>query len=53
MVTHVAYIELHAASANECLETIRERIELGWQLSQIRGPRNGPFAMIFRMNEAA
>ena len=50
MVTHIAYIELHAASADECLETIREQLELGWHLCQVRGPRSGPFAVLFRVD---
>ncbi|MGH2631811.1 MAG: hypothetical protein ACRDG3_00245 [Tepidiformaceae bacterium] len=53
MVTHVAYIELHPSNAHECLETIREQLELGWQLCQVRGPRTGPFAVLFRMDDAA
>lgn len=53
MVTHVAYIELHPADAAECLDMIRERVDLGWQLCRVRGPRSGPYTVLLRMDEAA
>jgi len=52
MVTHVSFIEIHAGGPRECVEAIRERLELGWQLCQVRGPKSGPFALIFRMDDA-
>lgn len=53
MVTHVSYIELHTGTAVDCIEAIREQLELGWRLSQVRGPRRGPFALLFRKEEDA
>jgi len=48
---HVSYIELHFPHAAMCLEEIRVRLDLGWQLTQVRGPRHGPFVLVFRKDQ--
>lgn len=52
-VWHVAYQEEHYLNAEACMGGIRRRLDLGWNLSQIRGPRNGPFAVIYRKEDGA
>lgn len=51
MVTHVAYIQSDYRTAEDCLRGIREHVDLGWQISQIRGAQAGPFVVIFRMED--
>jgi len=53
MVTHVAYEELHARTAADCIGMIRHYLALGWQISQLRGPETGPFVILFRKDDAA
>lgn len=53
MVTHVAYEEYRFRSPGECVTGIRKFVDLGWQISQIRGPSSGPFVVLFRKDEAA
>jgi hypothetical protein len=48
MVTHVAYDAVQCRTTSECIEAIRAHIELGWRVSQIRGPKEGPFYLVFR-----
>ena len=51
MVTHLTYSEEHYADAAACLSGIRKYYERGWELCQIRGPANGPFIVLFRMED--
>jgi hypothetical protein len=53
MVSHVAYHEVHCRDAEECISAICDLLHLGWNLSQIRGRRNGPFSLIFRMDDVS
>ena len=53
MVTHVAYDAVQCATAVDCLHIIRAHIELGWRVSQIRGPKEGPFFVVFRKDGEA
>jgi hypothetical protein len=48
MVTHVAYDAVQCRTTSECIDAIRAHIELGWRVSQIRGPKDGPFYVVFR-----
>ena len=52
MVTHLSYSEETYRTAEDCLAGIRGYLERGWELSQLRGARNGPFLAIFRMEES-
>lgn len=52
MISHVSYHEIQCSDAIACMTTIREMIDLGWQISQIRGGRNGPYLLIFRKDES-
>ena len=50
MVTHVAYRQEQFKRPEECLAAIRTSVELGWQVSEIRGSGRGPFVVVFRMD---
>ena len=50
-VIHVSYLHERYESAPDCIDGIRKRIQLGWQVSQIRGPRSGPFVVLFRIDD--
>jgi hypothetical protein len=52
MITHVSYDERGYASPRECLIAIRAHIDRGWLVVQVRGPEDGPFIVLFRMNDA-
>jgi hypothetical protein len=47
-MTHVAYDERVYADSEACLKAIREHLETGWMLVQLRGPGTGPFLVVFR-----
>lgn len=51
MVTHLSYTEEQYANATECIAGIRSYIERGWEVLQLRGPRRGPFLVVFRIQE--
>jgi hypothetical protein len=51
MVTRVAYDERSYRSADECLVAIREHLEVGWNVVQLRGSGAGPFLVLFRKDE--
>lgn len=51
MVTLVSYQEITVRSAVACVEAIRERVDLGWLVSQVRGPKEGPFTVLFRKDD--
>lgn len=51
MVTHVAYEEYRFRNSEECLAAIRRFVDLGWQISQVRGPADGPFVVLVRKDE--
>ncbi len=53
MVAHVAYVQEEYRTADECLRGIREHVDQGWKISQIRGPEHGPYVVIFRMDDLA
>ena len=48
MLTKVAYDERTYPNPVVCLGAIRERIQLGWNVVQLRGPDKGPFLVVFR-----
>lgn len=47
MVTHLVYREEHSPDAQSCIAHIRQRLDLGWMLTQVRGPATGPFAVLY------
>ncbi len=51
MVTHVAYEEIQVQTAAVFVEVVRQHVERGWQISQVRGPRGGPFLVVFRKDD--
>ncbi|MBN9494589.1 hypothetical protein J0H33_14770 [bacterium] len=51
MVSHVSHWEERFTSPETCPGAIRRYIDHGWQVSQVRGPRHGPFVVLFRMDE--
>lgn len=53
MVTHVAYDPVQCRTARDCVETIRNYVELGWKVTQVRGPKDGPFYVVFRKDGEA
>ncbi len=53
MVTKVAYDERSYRDADECLNAIREHLEFGWNVVQLRGSGSGPFLVLFRKDDAA
>jgi hypothetical protein len=52
VVMRVAYEQVSYERPDECVRGIRERIDHGWQITEIRGSQSGPFLVIFRMDEA-
>ncbi|MEP6871806.1 MAG: hypothetical protein ABI939_08155 [Anaerolineaceae bacterium] len=50
MVKHVSYTQANYTTSEDCVSGIREYVDLGWRVSQIRGTRHGPFAVLFRMD---
>lgn len=52
MITHLTYSEEHYRTAAECVNGIRRYFERGWELSQIRGPKQGPFVALFRLEDS-
>jgi hypothetical protein len=52
MVRHVSYFEARYDCAARCVQGIRERIALGWNIVELRGPVNGPFLVLYRMDDA-
>jgi hypothetical protein len=53
MVIHVAYREEHYSTMDEFVRGVRALTDMGWRISQVRGPDNGPFAVVFRMDDAS
>ena len=51
MLTKVAYDERTYPNPRRCLEAIREHIDLGWNVVQLRGPGDGPFVVLFRKDD--
>ncbi|MEP7216696.1 MAG: hypothetical protein ABI782_10625 [Anaerolineaceae bacterium] len=51
MVKHVSYTQANYTTPEDCVMGIREYVDLGWRVSQIRGTRHGPFAVLFRMDD--
>lgn len=51
MVSHVSYQEEHFTTSDRCLDAIRQHIERGWQVVQVRGPSHGPFVVMFGIDE--
>ena len=51
MVKHVSYTHATYTDSEHCVSGIREHVEQGWSVSQIRGPVHGPFAVLFRMDD--
>lgn len=52
MTRHIYYLEDQYLDCGEGIARIRERIRDGWQVSQIRGPDAGPFAVLFQREVA-
>jgi len=47
MQTHVAYeVEQHR-DATACLAAIRQRVDDGWHIVEIRGTEAGPYVVVF------
>jgi hypothetical protein len=53
MAVHIYYQEDQYLDPTEGMAGIRERIHDGWQISQIRGPVDGPFAVMFQREHAS
>ena len=53
MVIHLSYTEESYRTAEACLAGIRSHMTHGWGVSQLRGPLQGPFFVVFRMEERA
>lgn len=51
-VTHLSYDERRYRSAEDCLSDIRERVDLGWQVAQLHGPRGHQYLVVFRKEES-
>lgn len=52
MVTHIAYQEERYRTAERCVAGIREYIDRGWDVSDLSGPLQGPFIVVFRLEDA-
>lgn len=52
MICHISYFEARYESATPCVRGIREQIALGWTIVELRGPANGPFLVLYRMDDA-
>lgn len=51
MVTTVAYQEEQYPTAERCVAGIRLYVDRGWEVSQLRGPVQGPFVVLFRIED--
>ena len=51
MTRHVAYVEHHFSTAASCVRGIRELVDLGWNVVQLRGGTNGPFLVVCRKDD--
>ncbi len=49
--SHVAYLHELYPNAARCVEGIRAKVTAGWHVSQVRGPHDGPFAVVYRMDD--
>ena len=52
MYHHVAYREEHYATLGDFVRGVRMLTDLGWRISQVRGPDDGPFAVLFRIDDS-
>lgn len=50
VVMRVAYEQVFYQRAGECVRGIRQRVDHGWQITEIRGSHDGPFLVIFRID---
>lgn len=53
MVIHFAYGEEHFATVDGFDRGVQTLTDLGWRIAQVRGPDNGPFAVLFRIDDSA
>ena len=53
MVTHLSYDEATYRDAAACLEGIRRHLDHGWSVLQLRGPRDGPYLVLFKMEDCS
>jgi hypothetical protein len=51
VVTTVAYQEEQYPTAERCVAGIRRYVDRGWEVSQLRGPVQGPFVVLFRIED--
>ena len=50
-VKHVAYEQASYHRPAECIRGIRQHIDHGWQITEIRGGHEGPYLVVFRMDD--
>jgi hypothetical protein len=51
MVFHVAYREERYKSPEHCVAGIRQYVAQGWDICELRGPSNGPYVVLFRIED--
>lgn len=51
VVLRVAYQEEQYSTPERCLAGIRQYVDRGWDVSQLRGPAHGPFVVVFRIED--
>jgi hypothetical protein len=47
-VRRLTYVHQRYADGTRCVAGIRERLQDGWQVTQIRGGETGPFLVVFQ-----
>jgi hypothetical protein len=50
-VIHLLYEPRQYPEVEECLSGIRDHVDRGWQVSEIRGSGKGPYFVLFRREE--
>jgi hypothetical protein len=48
----VSYNEVRCNDERTCIRVIRDLLDRGWQLTQIRGGSHGPYSVVVRKDEA-
>ena len=50
-VKHVVYEQTSYRHPNDCVTGIRQHIDHGWQITEIRGSHDGPYLVVFRLED--
>jgi hypothetical protein len=51
VIKYVSYREEHYSSPAHCVRGIRDLVQLGWVIVEVRGPEKGPFFVLCRKDD--